>query len=112
MRLRRQYQLFLDQNGAGRIDIQPNNSAMEWKIFQVPIFTKTFVTNCVGALYHNGAYLHSTPIGSLDSASGPPYVILNSTDVLTIAWTGGLAGDQATATIWYEEYPAGTASAT
>lgn len=112
MKLRRQYQTFLDSNGVGRIDITPSNVAMEWKIFQVPIFTKTFTSGCIGAIFHNDSYLHSTPIGSLDAAAGPPYPIITSGDVFTISWTGGKPGDQATATIWYEENPAGTSQPT
>ena len=112
MKLRRQYQTIIDAKGVARIDITPNNAAMEWKIFQVPIFTETFVVGCVGAVFHNDSYLHSTPNGSLDAAAGPPYPIVGPGDVFTVSWTGGHPGDQATVTIWYEENPAGTSQPT
>lgn len=110
MRIRRQYQTTLDHTGAGRVDIQPTNVAMEWEIQQIPVNTKVYSPNCVCAIYHNDSYLHSTPIGSQDTATGPPYPIVGPGDMLTITWAGGVAGDQATATIWYTEGPAGTAT--
>lgn len=64
----------------------------------------------MAAIYHNDAYLHSTPIGSLDTATGPPYPIVGPGDLFTVYWSGGHYDDQATATIWYEEGPAGTFS--
>lgn len=110
MKLRRQYQMYLNNAGSATIEISPNNAAMEWEIHQVSVSTKSPVQGCIAALYHNGAYLHSTPIGSLDSATGPPYPIVNTNDVFSIEWTNGVPNDQATATIWYNENPTGTST--
>lgn len=108
MRLQRRYQTRLSSTGTGQIDVSPNNGAMEWKLFQVSVLTQTMNRNCMAALVHNDAYLHSTPNGSLDAATGPPYPIINSADVFSVYWSGGTPNDQATLTIWYDEVPVGS----
>jgi hypothetical protein len=68
--------------------------------------------NCVVILYVNGGFLCATPQGSLDTATGPPDVVLGVSDVLTAAWQLGTAGDTLTVNIWYNENPDGTTMST
>jgi len=102
------YQTIINPDGSARIDVNPNNTAVEWVIRQASVNTNTINLNCMAALYFNDAYLHSTPLGSLDSATGPPYPIVGAGDIFTATWGQGTAGDQANLTILYDEVPAGT----
>lgn len=63
-------------------------------------------------LYVNMNFLCATPQGSLDTATGPPDVVLNSSDTLTAAWQQGSPGDIINVGIWYNENPVGTTYST
>lgn len=108
----RRFQTFLGANGSGSINVTMDNTAKEWVIRQVSVTTATANPNCVCALYFNDSYLHHTPLGSLDSATGPPYPILGAGDVLMVRWTGGTPGDQATVNLYHDEVFAGTGGMT
>lgn len=51
----------------------------------------------------NGRYVTSTNAGSNQSASGPPYLVLDSFDTITVTWTGLTSGDQAILTLFLTE---------
>jgi len=67
---------------------------------------------CVVILYVNGYFLCASPQGSLDTATGPPDVVLNAHDVLTAQWQQGVPNDPINVGIWYNENPAGTTMST
>lgn len=99
----RSYTTKLDSGGNGSIDITPLTAAMQWNIDQISVSTKTFTANCQAVLQYNKLFLAFSPIGSIDTATGPPNVVIKPNDILTIVWVGGAANDTATITIWYDE---------
>lgn len=104
----RRYQVQLDSTGAGSLNIDPNNAAMEWDINQISVQTNPLVNGCICALFFNGAYIHHTMFGSQDSAQGNPNTLVAPNDELTVAWTNGPPNGQGTVSIWFEENPSGT----
>jgi hypothetical protein len=104
----RSYQGKIDSAGMGTVDIRHNNTAMEWDIYQVSCSCGTMGATCVVILYVNGAFLCASPQGSLDTATGPPDIVINSSDLLTAEWQLGTVGDEVTVNIWYNENPVGT----
>jgi len=97
----------ISANGSGTVTIQNGNAATEWDIFQISTQCGSIQANCIVILYVNGNFLCATPQGSLDTAYGPPNVILRSTDVLTAVWSNGFPADPLTVGIWYNENPVG-----
>lgn len=95
-------------SGNGSVPIQNTNAAMEWDIYQISVQCGAIQANCIVILYINGNFLCATPQGSLDTAVGPPNVILRATDVLTAQWQNGFPGDPLTVGIWYNENPVGS----
>jgi hypothetical protein len=104
----RSYQGSIGANGRGSVEVRHGNAAVEWDIYQISCQCGTMGATCVVILYVNGAFLCATPQGSLDTACGPPDVVLNSTDTLTATWQLGTVGDTVTVGIWYNENPSGT----
>lgn len=104
----RQYQGAIGPNKTGSVDVQHNNASMEWDIYQISVSCGTMGATCVVILYVNGAFLCATPQGSLDTATGPPDVVLSVSDILTATWELGTPGDTVTVNIWFNENPVGT----
>lgn len=104
----RAFQVKLSSAGAGTVDVGPPSSAMEWDIYQISVKTLHFNTTCQVQILHNGFFLCASPQGSLDTATGPPDVVINPQDDLTVTFTGGSPNDTATVGIWYNENPVGT----
>lgn len=104
----RSYQGTVLSNGIGTVEIQHGNTAMEWDVYQISCVCGTMLATCVVILYVNGAFLCATPQGSLDTATGPPDVILNAHDLLTAQWQNGVVGDPLTVNIWFNENPVGS----
>ena len=108
----RQFIGTIDSTGNGIVDIYHNNVATEWDIFQISVSCGNMGNNCIVQLAINGAFLCATPQGSLDTATGPPDVVLNSADKLTAQWINGVFGDPLTVNIWFNEHPVGTTRST
>ena len=104
----RQYQGKIGPSGTGSVDVSHNNTAMEWDVYQISVTCGTMGATCVVILYVNGAFLCATPQGSGDTATGPPDVILSTTDILTATWQLGTIGDTVTVNIWFNENPVNT----
>lgn len=81
--------------------IQSNNPSQLWVFKQLGVENNNAASGSTTvALYLNGvliapsAYLTPTPGGLGTSASGLPYLVLQSTDQLSVSITGATAGDQ------------------
>ena len=92
----------------GSVVVEPPSSAWEWDIYQIAIQTKTFSPTCQVEVLHNNFFLCGSPSGSLDTATGPPDVVVRPSDFLAVVWTGGVHNDLATVGIWYNENQTGT----
>jgi len=79
----RQFSGSIDNSGNATVTIENNNAAMEWDIYQISCTCGNMAASCIVVLSINGAFLCSTPQGSMDTATGPPDVILNVSDILT-----------------------------
>lgn len=95
-------------NGTGEVDVQNTNAAMEWDIYQISCKCGAIQANCIVVLNINGNFLCATPQGSLDTATGPPDVILRATDIMQAQWQNAIPGDPIEVGIWYNENPVGT----
>lgn len=104
----RSYSGYVDKNGNATLTIQQNNAAMEWDIYQISCICGNMAAACIVVISVNGAFLCSTPQGSMDTATGPPDTVIGVSDVLTIQWLQGMPGDQVIANIWYNENVDGT----
>lgn len=103
----RSFQDTINTTGAGKVDISHGNAAVEWDIYQISCSCGAITAPCLVILYINNNFLCATPQGSLDTATGPPDVVLNSTDILTAQWQQGSPGDVITVGLWYNENPVG-----
>lgn len=103
----RNYANTIDHTGSGSVDITHGNAAVEWDVYQISCSCGTMTAPCIVILYVNMNFLCATAQGSLDTATGPPDVVLNSSDILTAAWQQGMPGDQINVGIWYNENPVG-----
>lgn len=102
----------VDNNGNCEVDIQQDNASTEWDIFQVSLACPNPVTCPARAsMFLNGFFLCATYHAGQDTAVGPPDVILQRGDVLSIQFITGTPGDLVQVSIWYTEYPAGTVTA-
>jgi hypothetical protein len=104
----RAYSVQLDPYGNASLDIQPNNRAVEWDIYQVSIRTNIFNPQCYAEIWHAGFFRCASPQGSMDTATGPPDMVCSPNETIQIRWFAGQPGDNATASIWYNENPSGT----
>ena len=91
----------------GTITIEHGKSGLQWIIWQLTVETIPARLSAQATLRKNGRYVTSTIVGSGSSAQGPPAILLNSNDVLTVLWIGMQAGDELIATPFYEEVPWG-----
>lgn len=108
----RGFQLTLDAQGNGQINVGPDITNVEWDIFQISVRTKTFTPACSIEILHNGFFLCGSPLGSLDTATGPPDIVVSSSDELLVAWFNGTPHDLATVGVEYNENPSGTTRST
>lgn len=108
----RSFESIMDTTGSASVTIFHNNASMEWDIYQISVTCGVVGASCIVFLTVNGAFLCATPQGSLDTASGPPDIILNSSDVLTANWRNGMPGDVVIVNIWFNENPVGTTMST
>lgn len=98
--------------GATTVTIQQPNASVEWDIYQISVIgTLTISPNMICAVYLNGFLVCNSNHAVLDTAQGPPDVILGRSDTLTVVFTGGGPNDQVSVALWYNENPAGTTSA-
>lgn len=102
----------LNNQGNGEIDIQQENAAVEWDIYQIsiadPNISPRSGSHLIAAIYYNGLFVCSTSQGAGDAATGPPDIILTRSDTIQIIFTGGISLDPITATVWFHENAAGT----
>lgn len=92
--------------------VGPANPNNEWDIYQVSVNTAQFSSATEVEITHNGFFLCGSPQGSLDTATGPPDIVVRASDFLAITWANGPAGQLATAGVWYNENPTGTTIST
>lgn len=95
-------------SGNATVTYQHNKTGIWWIIWQWTVETIPFRSGARSATRRNGRYVASTVSGGGASAQGPPAMLLEPSDVLEFTWTGLTLGDQAIATLYYEEVPAGT----
>lgn len=106
----RSFQGTVDHTGTGNVSVTHNNAAVEWDVYQISCICGTMGATCVVVLYVNGAFLCASPQGSMDTATGPPDVVLGSSDVLLAQWQLGTIGDTVTVNVWFNENPVGMTS--
>lgn len=90
-------------SGTVTIPFTHNKSGIQWVVSQLTNSTSPFRVGSVLTVQKNGQYVTSTPLASGDAATGPPFLILNASDVLSFVFSGMTSGDQCTATIFYTE---------
>lgn len=104
----RTFQVKLDNKGNGSVDVSPFITNKEWDIYQISVQTATFNAMCVCEIQHNGFFLCVSPQGSMDTATGPPDIIVGPGDILTVKWFSATADDLATVGLWFNENDTGT----
>jgi hypothetical protein len=104
----RTFQEKVQPNGIAVIHVTPITTAMEWDIYQISIKTQIFWQYTQAEVQINGFFVCGSPQGSLDTATGPPDLVLKPGDDLTITWINASPGDLALVGIWYNENPVGT----
>lgn len=104
----RAFQVKFDTTGAGIVNVGPSITNMEWDIYQISVKTSTFSPFAQCQVLHNGFFLCASPQGALDTATGPPDIVVKPGDDLTVQWINGVAADLATVGIWYNENPVGS----
>jgi len=102
----------ISATGIGKVDIQHGNTAVEWDIYQISVSCGTITAPCIVLILVNNYFLCATAQGSLDTATGPPDVVLNSSDILTAQWQQGMPGDTINVGLWYNENPVDTTYST
>jgi len=98
--------------GQATITIRVTNTAVEWDIYQISVTTTTQASNVYVDILYNGFFLCNSYQGQKDTATGPPDVVLQPSDVLTIVFNGIATGDTPTVGMWYNENPTGTTIST
>lgn len=87
----------VNASGAATITVTPTG-AYPWTVDQVSTEYPTAPSGCVCSLRRNGSQV-SNLVATGDVADGPPPVVLNPGDRMTIEWTGATAGQ--TVKAWY-----------
>lgn len=104
----RTFQIYLDSNGNGQVDVSPFIANKEWDIYQISVQTAIFKQSCICQIQHNRFFLCVSPQGSMDTATGPPDIVVGPGDILTVIWFAGQSKDLATVGLWYNENDVGT----
>jgi hypothetical protein len=97
-----------DATGAATVSWVPNNRAVEWDIYQISIRTNPYQTAVTAEVNHAGFFRCASPQGGLDTATGPPDVVQQANEEVTVYFTGGTPGTTAIVNWWYNENPTGT----
>ena len=108
----RTFQVMLDNAGNGSVDLSPYIESMEWDIYQLSIQTGKATAACTCEVRHNGFFLCNSLQGWKDTAVGPPDIVVQPGDMLSVNWINGAAKDEATVGVWYNENPTGTTYST
>lgn len=90
-------------SGTVAINFQHYKTGLQWIVSQLTNSTSPFRVGSVLTVTLNGGYVTSTPLASGDAATGPPFIKLEASDVLTFTFTGMTQGDQCVAGIFYTE---------
>lgn len=104
----RTFQMKVDPNGTAVVHVHTLTTAMEWDIYQISVKTQVFWVYTQAEIQVNGFFVCGSPQGSLDTATGPPDIVIKPGDDLTVTWINASPGDIATVGIWYNENPVGT----
>lgn len=108
----RAFQVTLNNQGGGSIDLSPYIESVEWDIYQISVQTNPYDTSCIAEIHHNGFFLCGSAQGGKDSATGPPDCVVLPKDTFTVTWSGGPLGGQANLGVWYNENAVGTTYST
>lgn len=101
----------LDATGAGTVEIQQDNTLVEWDIYQISVNGSSPLTNnMVASLMLNTFLLCNTPAAAADTATGPPDVVLSRGDRLDVVFSLGIPNDSVNVGIWFNENQAGTSN--
>lgn len=90
-------------SGTVTIPFQHYKTGLQWVVSQMANSTQPYRVGSVLTVNRNGLYVTSTPLASGDAATGPPFLLLNASDVLNFVFTGMTLGDLCSATIFYTE---------
>lgn len=90
-------------SGTAVIPFQHYKTGIQWIVSQISNSTQPFRVGSTVTVDRNGTFITNTPLASGDSAAGPPYYLLNASDVLNFTFAGMTAGDQCSASIFYTE---------
>lgn len=108
----RAFQMKLNNNGYGQVHVHPENTAMEWDIYQITNLLGQYSSSAIVEIQHNSFFLCGSPNGWRDTATGPPDIVLQPGDDLVVTFAYANANDLATVGIWYNENPVGTTTST
>lgn len=89
--------------GVAALPFGHSKSGIQWVVSQLANSTSPFRVGSVLTVTRNGLYVSSTPLASGDAATGPPFLLLNASDVLLFTFTGMTLNDQCVGTIFYTE---------
>lgn len=101
-----------DSTGSATVTVVHGKSGLQWILWQLTIETIPTRTAASAVVRRNGAYITSSIIGSGSSAQGPPAIVLNDSDVLSVTWSNMTQGDECIARLLYEEVPYGQMGST
>lgn len=91
-------------SGLARLDFIHGKTGIQWIVSQLSNSTSPFRVGSTLSIQRNNLYVTSTPLASGDTATGPPFLLLNAADVLSFIFSGMTSGDQVLATIYYSEH--------
>lgn len=101
----------LDVSGNGSVRITNNNSGVQWIVEQVSNVTNPRKDGCTAELYESGDFVDTNYFaGTGDTATGPPFLYLDSGEYVECIYSNGPPSGQAVMTIRYMEVQRGGAS--
>lgn len=90
-------------DGTAVVSFSPTQPGLCWVVAQWSNETIPFRAGSTCTVRKNGRFYSSTPLGSGDTAFGPPAIVLFRGNTLDFSWTGLTLGDEVIATLFYNE---------
>ena len=97
------------------IGIHPSDTNVEWDIYQLSVKVDPVWSNTTVDVNYNGFFLCGSFQGWKDCATGPPDIVVQPSDMLSVVFsglTGAPTNTQLTVAIWYNENATGTTYST
>jgi len=97
----RPYSATCNATGAATIEIRPRGS-YTWEVHQVAVEMVNAPGSATCAIRIN-TWLVSPVVAAGDAAAGDPPIDVTPADLMTVEWSGGIAGRICKATVFYIE---------